>query len=223
VTAASTVQPGTVTAPSNLPASVPALTSGGKPEILYIGAEYCPYCAAERWALVIALSKFGTFSNLATTTSSSTDANPDTPTFSFVGSTYTSPYITFTPVETQDRAGQTLQTPTNDEANIFQTYDVPPYTNSQGAIPFIDLGGRYLVSGTQYDGSQLSGMSFDTALGDITSGANPTSHAVQAAAARLVGVICSLTHGQPSSVCTAVPASLQTGQAVSANQGSSNG
>ncbi|HEX7200769.1 MAG TPA: DUF929 family protein, partial [Dongiaceae bacterium] len=31
----------------------PALTSGGKPEILYVGAEYCPYCAAERWALAV--------------------------------------------------------------------------------------------------------------------------------------------------------------------------
>src|SRR5215472_10970196 len=31
-----------------------ALTSGGKPEILYVGAEYCPYCAAERWAMAVA-------------------------------------------------------------------------------------------------------------------------------------------------------------------------
>jgi hypothetical protein len=27
----------------------PALTAGGKPEVLYIGGEYCPFCAAERW------------------------------------------------------------------------------------------------------------------------------------------------------------------------------
>ena len=40
------------------------LTSGGKPEMLYIGAEYCPYCAAERWAMIVALSRFGTFSGL---------------------------------------------------------------------------------------------------------------------------------------------------------------
>src|SRR5712671_6765504 len=43
-----------------------ALTSGGKPEMLYIGAEYCPYCAAERWAMIVALSRFGTFSGLTT-------------------------------------------------------------------------------------------------------------------------------------------------------------
>ena len=223
VGAAQAAQPGTVSAPYNLPATVPALTSGGKPEILYVGAEYCPYCAAERWALVTALSKFGTFTNLSSTSSSSTDTNPDTPTFSFVGSTYSSPYVTFTAVETQDRAGNALQTPTSAEANILQTYDAPPYVGTQGAIPFVDLGGRFLVSGTEYDGSHLSGMSFDTALADVISGANPTSQAALAAAAHLVGVICSLTGNQPSSACSAIPASLQTGQASSTSQGSSNG
>src|SRR5258706_2836824 len=35
----------------------PTLTGPtGKPEFLYMGAEYCPYCAAERWAMVVALS-----------------------------------------------------------------------------------------------------------------------------------------------------------------------
>ena len=46
------------------PISSPSLSLEGKPEVLYIGAEYCPYCAAERWAMVQALSRFGTFSNL---------------------------------------------------------------------------------------------------------------------------------------------------------------
>ena len=45
------------------------LTSGGKPEMLYMGAEYCPYCAAERWSMIVALSRFGTFNGLTTTRS----------------------------------------------------------------------------------------------------------------------------------------------------------
>src|SRR5256885_14415418 len=36
----------------------------GKPEGFYYGAEFCPYCAAQRWPLVIALSRFGTFAGL---------------------------------------------------------------------------------------------------------------------------------------------------------------
>ena len=40
----------------------PELTLDGKPEVLYMGGEYCPYCAAERWAMAAALSRFGTLS-----------------------------------------------------------------------------------------------------------------------------------------------------------------
>ena len=76
-----------------------ALTGGGKPEVLYIGAEYCPFCAAQRWALVSALSHFGTWRGLEVTHSSSTDACPNTPTLSFRSATYTSPYLAFRAVE----------------------------------------------------------------------------------------------------------------------------
>jgi len=32
--------------------------------VVYIGAEYCPYCAVERWPLIVALNRFGTLTNL---------------------------------------------------------------------------------------------------------------------------------------------------------------
>ena len=79
-----------ITPPSAIAAGAPPVTSDGKPQILYIGAEYCPFCAAERWPMVIALSRFGTFSGLGLSTSSSTDVFPSTPTLTFHGSTYTS-------------------------------------------------------------------------------------------------------------------------------------
>ena len=81
------------------PAAV--LKADGKPLVFYMGAEYCPYCAAERWSMIIALSRFGTFSNLGQTFSSSTDVDPNTPTFSFHGATYTSKYLTFQAKELQ--------------------------------------------------------------------------------------------------------------------------
>ncbi|HVD63297.1 MAG TPA: DUF929 family protein, partial [Lapillicoccus sp.] len=37
---------------SNPPKAIsgaPPLTTDGKPGVLYVGAEYCPFCAAERW------------------------------------------------------------------------------------------------------------------------------------------------------------------------------
>lgn len=220
---AATASASSVNPPSRLPPNVPPLSAGGKPEIVYMGGEFCPYCAAERWPLVMALSKFGTFSNLSSTKSSSTDTNPNTPTFSFYGSTYTSPYLTFTPVELSDRNGNALQTPTAEQSQLIQTYDRPPYTRGQaGAIPFIFFGGKYLVSGTQYNGASLSGMSFDEALAYLTTGTSPTAKHAQAVAGHLIGVMCSLTNNQPSSVCAAVPASLKNGQASSANQGASS-
>ena len=78
----------------------PPLSIGGKaPAMLYYGAEYCPYCAAERWAVVAALARFGTWSNLKITASSHTDVYNDTHTFSFKGATFTSPYLTLATVE----------------------------------------------------------------------------------------------------------------------------
>src|SRR5207245_8284001 len=82
----------------------------GQPEVLYGGAEWCPCCAAERWAMVVALSHFGSFSGLHFTTSASNDVFPDTHTLSFNGSTYTSAYLRFVPVELEDRNHGPLQT-----------------------------------------------------------------------------------------------------------------
>lgn len=81
------------------------LTATGKPELLYIGAEFCPYCAAERWAMIVALSRFGTFSGLATVQSAVSDGAgnqepyPDTPTWTFAHAGYSSLYLTFGEVE----------------------------------------------------------------------------------------------------------------------------
>jgi hypothetical protein len=124
---------GTGTAhPAPTPISAPALTTNNKPEILYMGAEYCPYCATERWPMVIALSRFGTFSNLKTTHSSGNDVFPNTATFSFHGASYQSRWISFTGVEMQSNQQQgdghaTLDTPTIEQQQILGTYDRAPY------------------------------------------------------------------------------------------------
>jgi len=79
----------------------PALTDNGKPKVLYVGAEYCPYCAAERWPMVVALSRFGTWTGLAGSESSAKDVFPSTQTLSFHGAKFTSDYLSFAGYETQ--------------------------------------------------------------------------------------------------------------------------
>ena len=82
---------GDLVAPHALPEGTPPIEADGKPLVLYVGAEYCPYCAAERWPLAVALSRFGTFSDLGQTESAGIpEAYPHTPTLSFHGSSYTS-------------------------------------------------------------------------------------------------------------------------------------
>ena len=102
---------GAVDTPPQATSGQPVLKgSDGKPIVFYMGAEYCPFCAAERWPMIVALSRFGTFQNLSTTSSSSTDTYPNTPTFTFHGSTYSSKYIDFQPKEIQSDAGVPLET-----------------------------------------------------------------------------------------------------------------
>lgn len=187
--------------------NAPALTVGGKPHVVYVGAEYCPYCATERWPVVVALSRFGTFSGLKSTHSSGTDVYPNTPTFSFHGSTYTSRWIAFTGVEIQSNKRQgdsyaPLDKLTTAEEQLVATYDAPPYTKSAGGIPFVDFGGKFILEGVTYDPSVLSGKNTEqiaTALSDPTTA---ISTGVIGVANTLTAAICSLTHNQPAGVCS---------------------
>jgi hypothetical protein len=206
--AAAKPEPPAATPPQQLPGQTKALYDNGKPEILYMGADYCPYCAAERWVLVMALSKFGIFSPLRGTASSSSDTFPGTPTFTFYGSSYTSRYLSFVPVEMETQSGAQLQIPTGQQKALLTKWDVAPWTPEEGAIPFIYLGGRYLLIDSQYLGRSLSGMTFEAADSYLTSGTNVTSKAALASAGYLVGDLCALTHSQPATVCSKVPRAL---------------
>ncbi len=64
--------------PTVLSGQPPMTLNGKSPAMLYYGAEYCPYCAAERWAMTAALARFGTWSNLQITASSHTDVDAKT-------------------------------------------------------------------------------------------------------------------------------------------------
>jgi hypothetical protein len=192
------------------------LTSNGKPEFLYVGAEYCPYCGAERWPMIIALSRFGTFSGLTTIHSSSTDAYANTPSWTFYGSKYTSKYISFVSVEeTRNyRIGNaastsvnyvTLQTPTAAEQALATKYGT-------GYIPFIDIGNAYVEVGNlnPYGPQVLQGKSWSAIAAAL---GNPSSAIAQGAlgsANYLTAAMCKLTNNQPATACTPAIQTLET-------------
>jgi hypothetical protein len=185
----------------------PLTASNGRPEVLYMGAEYCPYCAAERWAMVVALSRFGTFNGLKATHSGSLDVFPGTNTFSFYKSTYTSSYLDFTPVELKTNevvggAYTNLQTPTAAQNALTAKYDVAPYTTQPGSIPFLDIGNRYLFIGASYTPQVLQGLSMQTIAADLNDPTSQVALAVDGTANEMTAALCSITGNQPASVCS---------------------
>ena len=201
--------------PEKLPSSAPRLSSGGHPEIIFVCAEYWRLCADERWPMVMALSKFGTFSKLSRTTSSSVDKDPNTPTFSFYGVQYTSKYLTIVTDEEETSAYNSaageyplLQAPTLQELRLINTWDVAPYSTEDGLLPFAYIGGRFLQVGAQYDASAISNRKFKNAVAIMTSGKSSVSKDAEAAAGYLIGDLCALTQRQSVPVCSHVPSKL---------------
>ncbi len=209
---------GSVTSPPSSISGTP-LTSGGKPEMLYIGAEYCPYCAFERWGMVVALSRFGTFKGLSTTHSASGDVFPNTATWTFYKSSYTSKYVAFSSVEETTNqlapGGQgyvPLQSPTAAQEALINKYDAPPYVApaSKGAIPFVYIGGKYLITGASASPQVLAGKSWASIASSLHDPGNAVSKAVNGTANYITAAICKTTGNQPSNVCTTSITGLQS-------------
>jgi hypothetical protein len=176
-------------------ANTPLLTANGKPEVIYVGAEYCPYCAAERWGTVIALSRFGTFSGLVLMRSSGTDANPNTPTLSFRNASYSSQYIVFNTTETTDRTGNPLATPPADVMTFFTQYD------SAGSIPFMSYGNQYVTIGAPFIPTMMQGLSWQQVADQLKDPTSAVSQAVIGSANYQTAAICKITNNQPGKVC----------------------
>lgn len=185
------------------------LALDGKPLVLYVGAEYCPFCAGQRWALVVALSRFGSFADLKNARSAADDVYPNTATVSFYGATYTSDYLAFQGVElaTSERKGNSyapLQTLTPAQEEIVRTYNSPPYVEagSAGAVPFVDFGNRFLMTGSAFSPGLLKGLTQDQIAAALSQPDSEIAQAVLGSANAMTAALCKLTGAQPAAVCT---------------------
>lgn len=194
------------------------LTAGGKPEVLYVGAGFCPYCAAVRWPLIVSLSRFGSFSGLApdrsavTAGSGQQEPYPATPTWTFYGSSYTSKYVTFTAVETSssvpDRAtgGYTaLQALTAAQQAVLDRYD------ASNAIPFLDIGNKYVQMSvlSPYGPQDLADKTWSQIAAAVRDPSSALGRQIDASANYITAAICTLTGNQPASACTQAVRLLQ--------------
>ncbi|HEY1918900.1 MAG TPA: DUF929 family protein [Streptosporangiaceae bacterium] len=178
------------------------LTQDGKPEVLYIGAEWCPYCAAERWAMTVALDRFGSFSGLRFIHSSSTDSFPGTPTLSYYGSSYTSKSLAFSPVEMYTNVApyRVLQTPTSAQYALFSKYDGPPYVAASQKLsyPFVDIANRYVLVGAQYLPSDLAGLTWSQIGAALKNPDSTVARDIDGAANILTAALSKVTGVKPA-------------------------
>ena len=169
----------------NIPKTVNATsyTVNGKPEVLFVGGEFCPYCAVTRWGMVLALMRFGTFSNLTYMESSPTDVYADTPTFSFMNSSYQSSSINFNGYEIYNRQEQSQNT------SISAT-QLDIYTYYGQGVPFIDFANTSVQSGAVISPAILHGYNYNQILSNLTNQSSPVSQEVIANANLFTAYIC---------------------------------
>jgi Domain of unknown function (DUF929) len=219
---------GQVTAvPGRVSGTGSPLTANGKPEVFYVGEEFCPYCATQSWAIIVALSRFGTFTGLSTVRSVRYRSYPALATWTFYGSAYTSKYLAFVPVETRSSilisrtasplsasSYTRLQKLTAAQQAIFSKYD------TLSAVPFLDFGNRYVLVGSGFPPAALQGQTWSQVAAALRNPRSGTGQVILGTANYLTAAICALTGDQPATACTpAVRSLLGRENSGSFNQG----
>jgi hypothetical protein len=191
------------------PVVAPPLMSAGKPEVFYFGAEACPFCAADRWSIALALTQFGRFAPLALSESATFDSYPATNTLTFYHSIYVSPFVAFVPVEAYTNQPGTppscgfpswgaLQTPTAGEQQLLDEFD-----SSYGcqSFPFLDVANQFTTLGSYPDPSVLVGMSWRQIANSLSNPGSVAAQVIDGGAELIAAQVCEATGEQPARVC----------------------
>jgi len=200
--------PNTGLTPPTVVTGQPAMYSQEKPDVLFVGSEYCPFCAAERWPLVLALSRFGTFEVLHDMESSTTSVFPGIQSFSFFDASYTSPYLTFTGVELYSDVAASngvftkISSLTPGQQALVTHYQAAGTQTGAGTYPLVDIDNVMVSTTSGFSPAMILRISRSTIIGNLKNATTSDSRAIVASANYLSAGICVATHQNPSSVCT---------------------
>lgn len=173
----------------------PPLVDNGKPEVLYIGAEFCPYCAIERWALAEGLSQFGSFGGLDVVRSGDTDG--DFASLDFRNATYTSKYIAFVPVEAADRNQNKLQSVSASQTALWASL------TKNETFPFIDFGNKFaLAANSPLDPTVLGSLDQEQVAQQLNDPSSKIAQTISGGANDVIAAVCSMTGNKPGKVCS---------------------
>lgn len=138
------------------PSKLPPFILNGKPVVIYLGSTTCIFCGENRWAMMLALSRFGNFSQLFKGYSALQDGDLPTPYWApnplyssatVFGSYYSGKYISFLSIEDANpiKAGFNL----NPLSVILQRANKTGNTAYFGAM-------QYIISTSQFSGTPFT-------------------------------------------------------------------
>jgi len=125
--------------------------------------------------------------------SSSTDVYANTPTFTFVNASYSSPYLVFESYEYENRVYQQLQSVPTNYSQVWNQV-------ANGGIPFVDFANKVVMSGAPYDPALLDEYNWTQIIEYIHSNTSVGTQ-IEASANMITSAICSVDGGRPVSVC----------------------
>jgi hypothetical protein len=170
------------------------LTLHGKPELAYVVADFCPYCAAENWSVAVALSRFGHLHGLTTLSSASDDVYPSTKTISFRYAHYRSRYLAYRAYVNEDANRRQLQPVPRKVRRTWLHYTF-------GVYPFLDFGGKAIVDGASFSPGVLAHLTRAEIAGDLSHRTSPVAKAINGSANQLTAAICVMTKNTPKRIC----------------------
>src|SRR5262245_36376695 len=166
-------------------------TGSGKALVFFMGAGFCPFCAAERWAIVGALKNFGHWNGLIETTSADHDEKYlSIPTVSFARAQYDSEYIEFVGRETADRNFEPLQELIEKDFEVLDTF------NPDQIIPFLLIDGQFMQVGAGYSPRILEGMDHERVKTEIADPFSQIGKAIMAEVDNITALVCKSIAGK---------------------------
>jgi thiol-disulfide isomerase/thioredoxin len=163
----------------------PLKRSNGKSLVFFMGAGFCPFCAAERWAIFNALSNFGKWEGVIESTSAGHDEKYlNIPTLNFARAKYTSDYVEFIGRETADRNFEPLQELDEKDYDILDTF------NPDQIIPFLVIDGQFMQVGSGYSPTILEGMDHEKVQTELKNPVSVVGKAIRMEIDNITALVC---------------------------------
>ena len=173
------------------------------PVVFFYGAEFAPYAAVQRWPLVLALSRFGTFHELGDHAVEPDDRVREPLDLHVLEG------LLLEPIR-DPRVGGALQLvePDRGERTSASRPPMPgrprpiaSYGAGANTFALLDVANRYTLNGSSFSPAVLAGLTQDQIAGYLTSPASPLTQAVVTSANEISAAICSTDGEKPAAVC----------------------